>query len=159
MFSKNGSRAPYHLALLSFVFGAAMVLSAWNVQAPSKSGASDRIAPDDTVEVTLEDGNIQVGSAIMQENPLQTGEAEEDSVQRNEQESLQAGTVTFEITNDGNRPHSFAISGEVEERLRDRIPSGESETMEVDLEAGTYTAYCPVGGHSENESTEITVEN
>lgn len=158
MFSKK-NRARYRLAMLSLVFGAAMVLSAWGIQGPDDSTTPQRAALSDTVEVTLEDGNIQVGSAIMQENPLQTGDAEEDSVQRSEQESVQAGAVTFEITNDGNRPHSFAISGEVEERLRDRIPSGESETLEVDLEPGTYTAYCPIGGHSENESTEITVEN
>lgn len=159
MFSKNGSRSPSRLALLSILFGAALILSAWSFQAPDGSATSESAVSDDTVEVKLEDGNIQVGGAIMQQNPLQIGEAEKDSVQRRERESLQAGTVTFEITNDGNRPHSFAISGGVEERLRDRIPSGESETMEVDLEPGTYTVYCPIGGHSENESTEINVEN
>jgi predicted lipoprotein with Yx(FWY)xxD motif len=61
-----------------------------------------------------------------------------------------AGTVTFNITNDGQAPHNFEIEGNgVEMELEENLEPGESGTLEVDLAPGTYEVYCPVGNHAD----------
>jgi uncharacterized cupredoxin-like copper-binding protein len=72
---------------------------------------------------------------------------------------LPAGPTTFAISNDGEFPHSFEIEGEgVEEGLEANLEPGESDTLEVDLEPGTYEVYCPVGSHADQGMTlELTV--
>jgi hypothetical protein len=74
--------------------------------------------------------------------------------------SIPAGPTTFEITNDGTEEHGFDIEGEgVAEELDPTLQPGESGTLEVDLQPGTYTIYCPVGDHrSEGMEIELTVE-
>lgn len=60
---------------------------------------------------------------------------------------LPAGPVTLVITNDGSVAHNFVLEGEgFEQRLPARLDPGTAATLEVDLPAGTYTAFCPVGG-------------
>jgi plastocyanin len=57
-----------------------------------------------------------------------------------------AGPVRFEISNDGAAPHNFVVEGNgVDGRLPGRLAPGTSATLEVDLPAGTYTVFCPVG--------------
>jgi uncharacterized cupredoxin-like copper-binding protein len=61
-----------------------------------------------------------------------------------------AGTVTFEVTNDGKVDHALEVEGPGEEVETDTIPAGESATLEVDLsKAGTYEMYCPIGNHKD----------
>jgi uncharacterized cupredoxin-like copper-binding protein len=73
--------------------------------------------------------------------------------------SVAAGDVTFNISNMGTFPHNFEIEGEgVEEVLPEDLAPGESGTLEVTLEPGTYTIYCPVEGHrGEGMETELEV--
>jgi uncharacterized cupredoxin-like copper-binding protein len=73
--------------------------------------------------------------------------------------SIAAGDVTFNISNMGTFPHNFEIEGEgVEEVLPEDLAPGESGTLEVTLEPGTYTIYCPVEGHrGEGMETELEV--
>jgi hypothetical protein len=62
--------------------------------------------------------------------------------------SVAAGTVTFNITNNGTMEHSFEIEGNgIEEGLEATLQPGESGTLTVDLAPGTYTVYCPVDDH------------
>lgn len=53
--------------------------------------------------------------------------------------------VTF--TNDGARPHSFALASSDLEVL---VPSGRSRTVVVRLDAGTYDFVCSVGEHEQD---------
>lgn len=72
--------------------------------------------------------------------------------------TLSAGLVTFEITNDGSVAHSFEIEGEgLEEELDEALEPGETATLTVELQAGSYRVYCPVGDHAE-EGMELEVE-
>jgi uncharacterized cupredoxin-like copper-binding protein len=89
-----------------------------------------------TVQVSLVDGAIEMPS------------------------ELPAGPTTFEITNNGTGEHGFDIEGGgVEAMLEPTLQPGESGTLEVDLQPGTYTAYCPVGDHrSEGMEIELTVQ-
>lgn len=75
-------------------------------------------------------------------------------------EVLPAGPTTFEVTNTGTEEHNFEIEGQGIEREFDAaLQPGETETMQVDLEPGTYRVYCPVADHAEQGMEfDLTVE-
>lgn len=65
-------------------------------------------------------------------------------------DTLPAGPTTFMISNTGDVKHNFEIEGQgIEKKLSMNLKSGESKTLKVDLEPGTYTVYCPVGEHAD----------
>jgi len=55
------------------------------------------------------------------------------------------GSVVFEVTNAGKVPHALEIEGGGIEKKTSSIMPGGRETLTLDLRAGTYEAYCPVG--------------
>ena len=66
---------------------------------------------------------------------------------------LKAGTVTFVVRNNGVMPHDFAIRGNgVNEKTR-LLQSGESVTLTVNLEPGSYTYECTMPGHAQGGMT------
>ena len=68
------------------------------------------------------------------------------------------GTYTFEATNDGGVDHALEIEGNGIEEETDTIGPGESASITVDLESGTYEMYCPIGNHRDlGMSGEVTV--
>lgn len=76
--------------------------------------------------------------------------------------TVDAGTITFTITNNGSEEHGFEIHDANDEEiaaLDENLGPGESATLEVTLEAGTYRVYCPVDGHAEEGmELELTVQ-
>jgi plastocyanin len=58
-----------------------------------------------------------------------------------------AGEISFELTNDGQSPHALEIEGNGVEEESDTIDAGDSTTLTVELDEGTYEIYCPVGDH------------
>ncbi len=60
----------------------------------------------------------------------------------------QAGEVTFIVTNNGTMPHDFAIQGEGVDEKTPMIDPGESATLTVELEPGSYTYICTLPGHA-----------
>jgi plastocyanin len=69
--------------------------------------------------------------------------------------SAPAGSVTITLVNESDVPHAVEIEGAGESET---ITAGETD-LTVDLEAGEYTFFCPVGEHAQNgmEGT-LTVE-
>ena len=64
-------------------------------------------------------------------------------------ETVNAGSVTFAVSNDGQALHNLEIEGNgVEEVLPADLSGGESGDLTVDLQPGTYEWYCPVGNHA-----------
>ena len=59
-----------------------------------------------------------------------------------------AGTVTIELTNDSSVPHNVEIEGNGVEEESDTV-TGDTTSVTVDLESGTYDFYCNVPGHRE----------
>jgi plastocyanin len=72
--------------------------------------------------------------------------------------SAAAGTVTIRLVNESDVPHAVEVEGNGVEEESETITGSETE-LSVDLEAGEYTFYCPVGQHRQNgmEGT-LTVE-
>ena len=62
-------------------------------------------------------------------------------------DSLYAGLVTFEVTNEGDTLHGFEVAGPGMDEEIEEIPPGETRTLQVDLQPGTYRVYCPVADH------------
>jgi plastocyanin len=58
------------------------------------------------------------------------------------------GLVTFSVHNDGHMPHDFAFHGNGVEQKTPTIQPGETATLELNLEGGSYTYLCTVMGHS-----------
>jgi plastocyanin len=72
--------------------------------------------------------------------------------------SAAAGTVTITLVNESSVPHAVEVEGNGVEEESETVTGAETE-LTVDLEAGEYTFYCPVGMHRQNgmEGT-LTVE-
>lgn len=60
-----------------------------------------------------------------------------------------AGTYSFSVRNDGSFEHALEIEGGDVEVETDTIGGGETAELTVELAAGTYELYCPVGNHRE----------
>lgn len=75
-------------------------------------------------------------------------------------ENLPAGPATFRVSNDGAVEHNFEVEGQgMEEELEENLAPGDTGTLQVDLEPGTYEIYCPVGDHADRGMRmELTVQ-
>ena len=60
--------------------------------------------------------------------------------------SAKAGRVTLKLVNESDIPHAIEVEGNGVEEETETITGGEREVT-VDLEAGEYEYYCPVGQH------------
>jgi uncharacterized cupredoxin-like copper-binding protein len=75
--------------------------------------------------------------------------------------SVKAGTVTFDVSNDGKVAHSLEVEGpNGEDQLPSDLQPGDSGKLQVDLsKPGKYEFYCPVDDHKGlGMEGEITVE-
>jgi hypothetical protein len=59
--------------------------------------------------------------------------------------SVPPGPVVFEVSNSGTISHALEIEGRGVEKSTSRITPGATATLSLDLRAGTYEAYCPIG--------------
>ena len=59
--------------------------------------------------------------------------------------SIPPGPVVFEVTNTGTIPHAFELEGRGLERSTPQLQPGASARLALDLRAGHYEAYCPIG--------------
>jgi hypothetical protein len=55
------------------------------------------------------------------------------------------GSVIFQVSNTGTIPHAFELEGRGLEKSVPQIAPGATATLKLDLGAGRYEAYCPVG--------------
>jgi plastocyanin len=61
--------------------------------------------------------------------------------------TTKAGKVTVTFDNPSSVPHAVEIEGNGVEVETETVTGSEAPPVEVDLQPGTYTYYCPVGGH------------
>jgi plastocyanin len=61
--------------------------------------------------------------------------------------SAAAGSATFEFDNPASIGHDFCLESDGSEVGCTDVVSGDSSTLDADLEAGEYTYYCSVDGH------------
>jgi plastocyanin len=58
-----------------------------------------------------------------------------------------SGDVTINLTNDGGVTHNLEIEGNGVEEVSDDIEPGQSTTLKVGLNPGTYEIYCAIDDH------------
>jgi uncharacterized cupredoxin-like copper-binding protein len=64
------------------------------------------------------------------------------------QQTFAAGTYTFTVQNSGNAPHNLTIKGPgADNQASPTLQGGQSGTVTVTLQAGSYELYCSVDGH------------
>ena len=63
--------------------------------------------------------------------------------------SVDAGTITFEVRNDGAEAHVFEIEGGGEQWRTDEVAPNGTATLSVALPPGTYNVYCPLDSGGE----------
>jgi len=61
--------------------------------------------------------------------------------------TLDPGTYTFHVVNEGATAHALEVEGPTGEVETEELGPGESADLAVDLEDGEYELYCPVGDH------------
>lgn len=88
---------------------------------------------DDDVLGNDDDGQVSVS---LTERDLKPGRVEVD-----------AGRISFEVHNDGDRLHAFAIETTNGVKSIKTIKPGETEDLTVELAAGRYRMYDPRGGY------------
>jgi hypothetical protein len=59
--------------------------------------------------------------------------------------SIPPGLVVLEVTNAGSIPHAFEVEGRGLEKSTTQIQPGATATLKLELSAGRYEVYCPVG--------------
>jgi uncharacterized cupredoxin-like copper-binding protein len=69
------------------------------------------------------------------------------------------GTYTFKINDTGHATHNLVIEGPgIEEQKSSAVSPGDSTSLTVKLQKGTYELYCGIGNHkAQGMQTEITV--
>ena len=63
--------------------------------------------------------------------------------------TAKAGSVTVNFSNPSSVPHAVEIEGNGVEEETETVTGGDAPPVTVDLKPGTYTYYCPVGGHEQ----------
>lgn len=73
--------------------------------------------------------------------------------------SVKAGSVTFNVSNDGQSVHNLEVEGNGVEEATETLQPGDTGRLTVDLEPGTYEMYCSIDGHEDlGMKGEITVQ-
>jgi uncharacterized cupredoxin-like copper-binding protein len=112
---------------------------------------TDEIAPSEEVtpseEMTPTEEMTET-EAMTETGAVNTVEVELVDGEINMPESLPAGLTEFTVTNNGTEDHNFEIEGQgIEEVFEEDLAPGDSNTLQVELAAGEYEVYCPVGDH------------
>lgn len=99
--------------------------------------ATETEAETGTTETGMEGATIQLAA-----DPGGAFEFDRDSLEAS------AGMVMIELTNDASIPHNVAVEGNGVNEESETV-TGDTTTLMVELEPGTYTFYCSVPGHRE----------
>jgi plastocyanin len=132
------------------------VLSCGTAAPPEDTGVSSPEATTLALEGTLTPPATEPSQPADAATPTEVSLTEYDIEMSNplyeieELTSFPAGSQTFRVTNNGTTEHNFEIEGQgIEEAFETNLSPGESQTMQLNLEPGTYEVYCPVGNHRE----------
>ena len=67
-------------------------------------------------------------------------------------DTVNAGTVKFNIKNEGSTTHAFYVKGEGANKGSREVAAGESASFSLPLKPGTYEIYCPLADLSHKKA-------
>jgi uncharacterized cupredoxin-like copper-binding protein len=124
-------RIPVRRGAVAFVAALALVIAACSGGGDGSTeggGSGDQAAAPASVDISLTDFKIAPADV-----------------------EVPAGApVTFNVSNDGQSPHTYGVTVGDQVYETPQIDAGSSSTLEVPaLEAGTYDALCTIPGHDQ----------
>jgi len=67
-------------------------------------------------------------------------------------DTVSAGTVKFNIKNEGTTTHAFYVKGDGSNKGSREVAAGESASFSLPLKPGTYEIYCPLADLSHKKA-------
>jgi plastocyanin len=67
-------------------------------------------------------------------------------------DTVQAGTVTFEVSNTGQMTHAFYVKGNGIDKGTREIPARQAGSLTLTLKPGTYEVFCPMSEESHKQA-------
>lgn len=127
------------LALIAVLIPLTLVACGGDDETTSTAASSDTTAAESTTESsTTESGGGETVAIKETDFALDPSDA-----------TVKAGSVTFDVANDGGTVHNLEIEGNGVEEVTDDLEPGASGQLTVDLAAGTYEMYCAISNHRE----------
>jgi plastocyanin len=121
-------------------------------------GGTDTAGNAGTSTPPAETPPAETSSGEMSMNGMQMAVSLTDFKVELAEQTMTPGTHMLDVTNDGEAPHALTIEGQGVNETGKTLEAGQQEMLSVDLPAGTYTFYCPVGDHrAQGMETTITV--
>ena len=131
-------------ALIALVLSLTLPLAACGDDDDADSSGS---SGNDSAEQTSTGGEMEAGSSGGGET-LKIAADPGGALKFTETEyTATAGQVTVEFANDSQVPHAAEIEGNGVEEETETVTGQDAPPLAVDLPAGEYTIYCPVGNH------------
>jgi len=143
------ARSAHRVAPLVLALGIGLV-SGCSAEDDAADAAPTSSAPSSSAEAsTSAAAPTSSSSSAPAQAESQTVSVDEGEMYiRLSQDSLSAGTYSFEVTNNGRMPHDFVVEqGGSDVAATEVLQPGESATLEVELAPGDYVFYCSVGAH------------
>ncbi len=64
-----------------------------------------------------------------------------------------AGTITFQLVNEGRYTHDFRVEGEGVDEKAPKVGQGREREWKIDLKPGAYRISCPISNHNKRGMT------
>ena len=140
------------LALFAIVIPLVLAACGSDDSTSSTTSASDTSSTESTTEAstTASGGGGAGGTVAISETEFKLDPSDP---------TVKAGSVTFDVSNDGTTTHNLEVEGDGVEEGTDDLDAGSSGQLTVDLKPGTYEIYCSIDGHKDlGMEGELTVQ-
>jgi len=140
------------LALFAIVIPLVLAACGSDDSTSSTTSASDTSSTESTTEAstTASGGSGAGGTVAISETEFKLDPSDP---------TVKAGSVTFDVSNDGTTTHNLEVEGDGVEEETDDLDAGSSGQLTVDLKPGTYEIYCSIDGHKDlGMEGELTVQ-
>jgi uncharacterized cupredoxin-like copper-binding protein len=116
----------------------------------SSTSASDTSSTESTTEASTTASGGAGGTVAISETEYKLDPSDP---------TVKAGSVTFDVSNDGTTTHNLEVEGDGVEEETDDLDAGSTGQLTVDLKPGTYEIYCSIDGHKDlGMEGELTVQ-
>ena len=116
----------------------------------SSTSASDTSSTESTTEASTTASGGAGGTVAISETEYKLDPSDP---------TVKAGSVTFDVSNDGTTTHNLEVEGNGVEEVTDDLDAGSTGQLTVDLQPGTYEIYCTIDSHrDQGMEGELTVQ-
>jgi plastocyanin len=144
------SRTPILRSLPRLATGAAVLalgLGGLTACGGSSSGSDSAASSTEATTSSSAETSASASSDGSAEAQAITATEQDFSISLSE-DNLKAGSYTITVVNNGSATHDLAVAEDgTTKATSDKVSPGGKTTLTVDLDAGEYVFYCPIGTH------------